>query len=82
MTVDKITEITVYESPDGGRTVYARNPGAKDRELYSTDPATEKRLANLRMQERWQFILAAREYNAEINELCERAEVLYELSKK
>lgn len=82
MTIKKITEVTIFESPDGGRTVYARNPGAKTRDLYSRDPALEKELADLRQQERWQFILAARQSDSAINELCERAEVLYELSKK
>jgi len=81
MTIDKITEITVYESPDGGRTVYARNPGSKNREIHLRDPELEKDLADLRQQERWQFILAARENNPAINELCEQIEVLYELSK-
>lgn len=81
MTVSKITEITVYESPDGGRTVYARNPGNKNREIHLRDPELEKDLADLRQQERWQFILAERATNPVINELCEQIEVLYELSK-
>jgi hypothetical protein len=81
MTVSKITEITVYESPDGGRTVYARNPGQKNRELHLQDPALEKDLADLRQQERWQFILSERAKNPAINNLCEQIEVLYELSK-
>jgi hypothetical protein len=81
MTINKITEVTIFESPDGGRTVYARNPGSKNRELHSRDPALEKELADLRQQKRWQFILAARETNPAINELCEQAEILYELYK-
>ena len=81
MTVSKITEITVYESPDGGRTVYARNPGSKNREIHLQDPELEQDLADLRQQERWQFILAARKNNPAINELCEQIEIVYELSK-
>ena len=81
MTVSKITEITVFESPDGGRTVYARNPGSKHRELHLKDPNLDKELAELKQHERWQFILAARETNPCINELCEQIEVLYELSR-
>lgn len=81
MTIDKITEITVYESPDGGRTVYARNPGSRNREIHLQDPELEKNLADLRQQERWQFILGARKTNPAINELCEQIEILYELSK-
>jgi hypothetical protein len=82
MTISKITEVTIFETPDGGRTVYARNPGSATRELYSRDPDLTKDLEELRQQERWQFILAARETNPAINELCEQVEVLYELSKK
>ena len=82
MTVSKITEITVFESPDGGRTVYARNPGSDRRSLHLKDPEIEKDLAKLRQQEQWQFILAARETNPELNHMCEQVEVFYRLSKK
>lgn len=82
MTIDKITEVTIFESPDGGRTVYARHPGSSMRELYSRDPKLVEQDNELRQQERWQFILAARKTNTEINKLCEQAEILYELSKK
>ena len=82
MTIDKITEVTIFESPDGGRTVYARHPGSRTKELYSRDPKLVEEDKELRQQERWQFILAARKTNLEINKLCEQAEILYELSKK
>lgn len=81
MTVSKITEVTIYESPDGGRTVYARRPGSQHRELYMRDPELDKELADLKQQEKWQQILALRATNPGINELCEQIEVLYELSK-
>jgi hypothetical protein len=81
MTVSKITEVTIYETPDGGRTVYARNPGQRHRELYLQDPKLEEELAELRQQERWQFILAERKNNPGLNHICEQAELLYELSK-
>jgi hypothetical protein len=35
----------------------------------------------MRNQERWQQILAARATNPELNNLLEKAEILYELSK-
>ena len=81
MIPQKITEVTVYESPDGGRTVYARRAGQRNRELYSVDPALQEEMEELRQQERWQFILASRKSNPAINELCEQIEILYELSK-
>jgi len=82
MMIDKITEVTIFESPDGGRTVYARHPGSGTRELYSRDPKLVEQEKELKQQERWQYILAARQTNSAINELCEQAEILYELSKK
>ena len=82
MMINKITEVTVFESPDGGRTVYARHPGSRTRELYSRDPKLVEEENELKQQERWQFILAARKNNLAINELCEQVEILYELSKK
>jgi hypothetical protein len=82
MTVSKITEVTIFESPDGGRTVYARRPGQQHRELHMRDPELDKELAELRNQEKWQEILATRATNPEINHLCEQIEILYELSKK
>lgn len=81
MEVSKITEITIYESPNGGRTVYARRPGSNHREVHLQDPELEKELAEMKQQERWQMILAARATNPELNHLCEQAELLYELSK-
>ena len=82
MTISKITEVTIYESPDGGRTVYARRPGTNHRELHMRSPELDQELADLRNQERWQQILAARATNAEIKHLCEQVEILYELGKK
>ena len=82
MEVKKITEVTIFESPDGGRTVYARRPGSNHRELHMRSPELDQELADLRNQERWQLILAERATNAEINHLCEQIEILYELGKK
>lgn len=80
--ISKITEITIYESPDGGRTVYARRPGSTHRELHLRDPELDKELAEMKQQEKWQQILATRTTNPEINDLLEKVEILYELSKK
>jgi hypothetical protein len=81
MEVSKITEVTIFESPDGGRTVYARRPGSSHRELHLRDPELDKELAEMRNQERWQQILASRSTNTAINSLLEQVEILYELGK-
>ena len=82
MMVNKITEVTVFESPDGGRTVYARRPGESNRELYSQDSALQQELKDLENSKRWVEILQARKDNPELDHLCEQVEILYELGKK
>jgi hypothetical protein len=82
MQVSKITELTVFESPDGGRTVYARKPGHTKREIHYQDPQLQQELAELENQKRWVDIFQARRDNAELDRLCEQVEILYELGKK
>jgi len=82
MMVSKITELTVFESPDGGRTVYARKPGATKRELHYEDPKLQQELKELEAQKRWVDIFQARQDNTELDHLCEQVEILYELSRR
>jgi hypothetical protein len=82
MASDKITEVTIYESPDGGRTVYARRPGTTQRSLYSQDPDLQMELAELEREKRWVDIFGARKLNPELDQLCEQVEILYELGKR
>ena len=81
MMVSKITELTIFESPDGGRTVYARSPGSTNRELYSQDPKLQQELRDLESSKRWVEIFQARRDNAELDHLCEQVEILWELSR-
>jgi hypothetical protein len=81
MTVNKITELTIFESPDGGRTVYARQPGSTRRELHIQDPKLQQELQDLAKQKRWTEIFAARRDNVELNVMCEKLEMFYELGK-
>ena len=81
MQVSKITEVTIFESPDGGSTVYARRPGSATRTLHSQSSELQQELAELEQQKRWVDIFQAREHNKELDHLCEHVEILYELSK-
>jgi hypothetical protein len=81
MMVSNITEVTIFESPDGGRTVYARRPGTSQRTLHSQDPALTQELAELEIQKRWMEIFHARKGNIELNRLCEQVEILYQLGR-
>jgi hypothetical protein len=82
MMVSKITELTVFESPDGGRTVYARSPGSVKRELHWQDPKLQQELKDLERSKRWVEIFQARRDDPELDHLCEQVEILYELSRR
>ena len=81
MQVNKITELTIFESPDGGRTVYARRPGENNRTLHHQDPELQQLSQDLENSKRWVEIFQARRDNPELNRLCEQVEILYELGK-
>jgi hypothetical protein len=81
MMVSKITELTVFESPDGGRTVYARRPGETQRQLHWEHPDLIKERQEMEEQRRWVEIHTARKDNPALNSLCEQVELLYELGK-
>ena len=82
MQISKITEVTIFESPDGGRTVYARSPGQDKRTLHSQSPELQRELEELEQQKRWVDIFQSRQDNPELNRLCEQVEILYELGRK
>ena len=82
MMVSKITEVTIFESPDGGRTVYARHPGSQHRSLHYQDPKLKQELDELEQKRRWAEIFESRHINPALGDLCNKIEVLYELSKK
>ena len=81
MHVKKITEVTIYESPDGGKTVYSRQNGSAMRELHSISAEMESEIERVRRQDIWMAILKMSERSPALQEAVDRAIVLYELSK-
>lgn len=71
----------IYESPDGGKTVYARTPGSLDRILIYEDPTIIKARKRTDLLEKWERILAAAEFNPTLKDLLDQAETVYELIK-
>jgi len=82
MVTNKITEVTIYESPDGGRTVYARRSGSTQRSLYSQSEDKQLELVELEQQKRWVDIFQERRNNPELDQLCEQVEIFYTLAKR
>jgi hypothetical protein len=75
----------IFESPDGGNTVYSRQPGADQRELIKTyDPRTSdgRPLREHILEDKmWGDIRRAAETNPALQDALERAIMIYHLTK-
>jgi len=79
MMIKSIEQVTIYESPDGGRTVYSRKSGETARTLHCVDDLTrqEEKLAT-----RWVKLKEAVFLDdPAINDLINQIEMLMELKK-
>ena len=77
MIVKNIEEITIFESPDRGKTVYSRRSGDINRELVreSSENRTSTRWVNLR------GAVELAETNETLNDILCQLEVMNELVK-
>ena len=71
--------ITIYESPDGGKTVYSRKSGETARTLHSIDPMHKK---ELELSARWANLKdAVYMDDPTVNDLIHQIEIIMELKK-
>jgi hypothetical protein len=78
MTIIKsIEEVTIFESPDGGKTIYSRKSGQTERTLIQEDPDKKNRDRWLE----WRDILEASKDNTALADLIEKAETIWHLTK-
>lgn len=68
----------IFESPDGGKTIYSRQPHSTDRELIQKSH-TRQLLDRI---EHWMAIVAAAENNPALKNILDQAEMVYALTKK
>lgn len=74
-------EIIIYESPDGGKTVYARKSGETVRHLHSVDPVWQKEQElNVRWANLKEAVFMA-DTDPAMNDLIEKVEIYYRLKK-
>jgi hypothetical protein len=71
----------IYESPDGGETVYRRKSGQVTRELYSVSKEKEERDQQVKEEMLWTQIARAARSNPALQEALDRARVIYELGR-
>lgn len=81
MMIKNITEVTIYESPDGGKTVYSRTNGSPMRQLHSVSSDVETEIARVERESQWMSILKMSERSPALQEAVDRVIVLYELQK-
>ena len=81
MIIKNIEEITIFESPDGGKTVYSRKSGETNRTLVWEDPEAKKEKLFQERWIEWREILKASENNPGLADLIEKAETFYRLLK-
>ena len=74
------TYIMIFESPDGGKTVYGRLAHTIQREELTTQDPAQVDLNNLWFI--WRDILTASKTNATLKDALDRAHVIYELSRR
>jgi HD superfamily phosphodiesterase len=72
---------TIYESPDGGKTVYARQHGSSDRVLIRTDDTVEETKKLLNRQKRLMKIVELAETVPALAEQLAKLETIYLLVK-
>ena len=71
-------EIIIYESPDGGKTVYSRKSGSSDRTMVKEDTAQHY----ITKWYEWKEILKLAETEPSLANAISKAEMLYVLLKK
>ncbi len=69
----------VFESPDGGHTVYRRHIGKLDRELVSRDNFAQDKIDTIREDKLWGNIRRAAKTDPALKEMLDQVKVYYEL---
>lgn len=71
-------EIIIYESPDGGKTVYSRKSGSSDRTMIKEDTSQ----SYITKWYEWKEILKLAETEPSLANAINKAEMLYVILKK
>lgn len=71
----------IYESPDGGTTIYKRQIGSTDRLLHHIDEKKKMQDALDAEWIVWKQILIASQKNPALQQTLAQARVIYELSR-
>lgn len=81
MMVSKITEAVIYESPDGGETIYVRESGSSQRQLHVQSPRAISIMDQLAEDKLWGQIRRSAKTNPTLKQALDEAVLIYTLSK-
>ena len=81
MIVNKITEAVIYESPDGGETVYVREFGGEQRQLHVQSPRAISIIDQLAEDKLWGDVRRTAKNNPALKQALDEAILIYTLSK-
>jgi hypothetical protein len=81
MIVNQITEAVIYESPDGGETIYVKEHGGTQRQLHSQSPRAFDLHAQIKEDQLWGNIRRAAKTNPTLKQALDEAILIYTLSK-
>ena len=71
----------IYESPDGGKTIYARERGSSDRVLVRTDNAVDEMERAKKLRDKLLDIIMLSKTVPALKEQLDKLEMLYTLVK-
>jgi hypothetical protein len=71
----------IYESPDGGKTVYARERGSSNRVLVRTDPAIEEMEQAKKLRDKLLDMVMLSKTVPALKEQLDKLEMIYLLVK-
>jgi hypothetical protein len=72
----------IYESPDGGGTIYGRYAGTNDRWIVGYSQSAKDNLESIKEDKLWGEIRRSAKSNPLLQEALDRVKIIYELSKK
>lgn len=81
MIASKITEAVIYESPDGGETVYVREFGGEQKQLHVQSPRAISIRDQLQEDKLWGDIRRTAKTNPALKQALDEAILIYTLSK-
>lgn len=71
----------IFESPDGGRTVYVRELGSKEKKIHYVSPAAKAEMKETLLTQEWLDIRHAARENPALQKSVDQLIMMYRLIK-